>query len=212
MSEALLSTGRSPRGDEPRPLSHDDEGRHLILQILWTSSRPGLLPFRRVLPPRLLRPAFHVPNSGNEGVEQARVVALAGEAAQFVVHHIRITPRQLGGRGDPQLAKVSGDGGADVGDVFEGGDISKSRGLASSSSSGWLFHICCSFFTRCRSPAATPSPALPPPSRWRNGAGRPSAPSRCLQGRRPRRCWGRTAPSAVLSPGIRPVATARRAA
>jgi hypothetical protein len=61
-------------------------------------------------------------------------------------------------------------------------------------------------------PAATPSPAPPASSQWHIGAGPPSAPSRCLRDRRPRRCRGRTAPSAGLSPGIPPVATARRGA
>jgi hypothetical protein len=42
--------------------------------------------FRRVFPPRLLRSAFHVPNSGYKHVEQARIVPLSSEAPQVIVH------------------------------------------------------------------------------------------------------------------------------
>jgi hypothetical protein len=50
-------------------------------------------------------------------------VALAGDAAQIVVHRIRITPRQLAGRRDAQLTQISCNGGADVGDVLQAGDF-----------------------------------------------------------------------------------------
>ena len=61
--------------------------------------------------------------AGDEGVEQARVVALARDPAKLVVHGIRITLQQIGGHRDPQLAKISADGRADVGDVFETSNI-----------------------------------------------------------------------------------------
>src|SRR6185437_12658583 len=106
--------------------------------LLFVRARPGMLrwlarlsllrrfscsqfsfSFPRVLPPRLLRRSLHKPDGGDEGVEQARVVALAGDSAEVVVHHKRVTSRQLARRGDPQPAKITGNGRADVGDVFQ---------------------------------------------------------------------------------------------
>src|SRR5262249_46636537 len=45
--------------------------------------------FRRVLPPRLLRLAFHEPDGGDEHVQHAGIVALARDAAEVVVQRIR---------------------------------------------------------------------------------------------------------------------------
>ena len=70
-----------------------------------------------------------LPNGGDERVQQARVVALPGYPAQVVVHRIRITPQQIDGLHYPQLAKLTGDGGADVRDVFETGNILSASGL-----------------------------------------------------------------------------------
>ena len=36
-----------------------------------------------------------------------RIVALAGDAAELIVHRIRITPRQLGRRHEPQPEQIS---------------------------------------------------------------------------------------------------------
>src|SRR5205823_5305125 len=60
---------------------------------------------------------------GDERVQQAGVVAPAGEATQIVVQRIRVTSQQLGRRRDPQLTQISGDGGADVRDVLQAGDF-----------------------------------------------------------------------------------------
>jgi hypothetical protein len=68
-------------------------------------------------------------------------VALARFLAQVLVQRIGITAQQIGGDCYAQPPKISGDGGTDVGDVFEDGDILRSPGLASSSSSGWPFHF-----------------------------------------------------------------------
>jgi hypothetical protein len=70
------------------------------------------------------RRSRQVPNSGNEGVEQAWVMALAGDAAQVVVHHIRVTSQQFVGRRDPQPEQIGGDSGADVRNVFQTNDLS----------------------------------------------------------------------------------------
>src|SRR6516165_10677226 len=67
-------------------------------------------PLCRVLPPRLLWPAFHVSDSSNERIQKARVVALAGDAAQVVVHFVWVTANEIVGLGKPQLAKIGGDG------------------------------------------------------------------------------------------------------
>ena len=64
----------------------------MALPAPCVSCRQFSFPFRRVLPPRLLRRSLHKPNGGDKRVEQARIVALAGDAAQVVVHRIRITP------------------------------------------------------------------------------------------------------------------------
>ena len=61
-------------------------------------------------------------------------------------------------------------------------------------------------------PAAMPWLVPPATCRRRNSAGLPAAPSRQPPSPHPRRCWGRVAPSAGVSPGIPPVATARRGA
>ena len=50
---------------------------------------------------------------------KTRIVALAGQAANFIVHRIRITSQQVDGQRDPQLTKFSGDGRADVRNVFK---------------------------------------------------------------------------------------------
>jgi hypothetical protein len=42
-------------------------------------------------------------------------MALAGDAAEFVVHRMRVTSRQVGRCLDLQPAQIGGDGGADVG-------------------------------------------------------------------------------------------------
>ncbi len=41
-------------------------------------------------------------------------MTLAGQMPQFVVHRIRVTPRQVGGLRDPQLAQIGGDGMTDI--------------------------------------------------------------------------------------------------
>src|SRR5262245_16305737 len=111
----------------------------------WPSSRQASFSFRRVRPPGPLRPSRHEPHGGDERVEQAGVVALARLLAQVLVQRIGVTARQVGGGGYAQPPKVGGDGWADVGDVFQGGDILSSPGLASSSSSGWPLHYRGSF-------------------------------------------------------------------
>src|SRR6516165_4966156 len=58
-------------------------------------------PLCRVLPPRLLWPAFHVSDGSNERIQKAWVVTLASDTAQVVVHRIRVMPRQLAGNRDP---------------------------------------------------------------------------------------------------------------
>ena len=59
-------------------------------------------------------------------------------------------------------------------------------------------------------PAAIPSPARPAAGPGPSVGRSPAGASRCPPGLRPRRGRGRTAPSAVRSPGTRPVASARR--
>lgn len=81
------------------------------------------LPFGNVIPPRLFRFPGHVPNDGNECVQHAWVVSLAGDVAQFLVHRIRITTEQAGRRRDAQPTQVTGDGGTDIRDVFQTSDI-----------------------------------------------------------------------------------------
>jgi hypothetical protein len=88
------------------------------------SSSQFALAFRRVLPPGLLRTAFHIPNSGNKSVEQARIVPLSGDTAQVIVHRIRITSRQLGRQRYTQPAQITGDGCADVGNVLQTSNVS----------------------------------------------------------------------------------------
>ena len=63
------------------------------------------------------------------------VVGLARFLAQVLVQRIGVTAQQIGGGGYAQPPKISGDGWTDVGDVFQGGDIPTSRGLARSPSS-----------------------------------------------------------------------------
>ena len=46
-------------------------------------------------------------------------MALAGDAAQVIVHFVWVTTKEIVGLGDSQLAKIGGDGWADVGDVFK---------------------------------------------------------------------------------------------
>ena len=87
------------------------------------SSRHRSLSFRCVLPPRRLRLPFHVSNCGNEHVQHARIVALAGQAAQLIVHRVGVTSEQIGGPGDSQLREIGSDGGTDVGNLFETDDI-----------------------------------------------------------------------------------------
>jgi len=67
------------------------------LTTRYRSSRHLPLALRRVLPARPLRRSVHVPDGGDKRVEQARVVAVAGDPAQVVVQRIRVTPRQLAG-------------------------------------------------------------------------------------------------------------------
>ena len=86
------------------------------------------LAFRRVFPPRLFRRTFHVPNRSNECVQHARVVVLVGDSAQIVVHRIWVTPRQLRGSSDSQLAQIGSDRRADVRNVFQVSDLSHSPG------------------------------------------------------------------------------------
>ena len=70
--------------------------------------------------------------------------------AQVLVQRIGVTAQQVGGGGDAQPPEVGGDGRADVGDVFQGGDILSSPGLASGSSSGWPLHFRPSPAPACR--------------------------------------------------------------
>ena len=72
-----------------------------VLRVTGLSARP--LALGRELPPRRLGPALHVPDSGDEGIEQARIVTLAGDSAEVVVHRIRITAQQVVWRRDPQV-------------------------------------------------------------------------------------------------------------
>ena len=67
-------------------------------------------------------------------------MALARLLAQALVQRIGVTAQQVGGGRYAQPPKVSGDGWADVGDVFQGGDILSGPGLASNSSSGYGRH------------------------------------------------------------------------
>jgi hypothetical protein len=50
-------------------------------------------------------------------------VALVGDAAQVIIHRIRVTPQQLGRRRDPQPAKISGDGRTDVRNAYRARDL-----------------------------------------------------------------------------------------
>ena len=61
-------------------------------------------------------------------------MTLARFLAQVLVQRIGVTAQQIGGGGYAQPPKISGDGRTDVGDVFQGGDILSSPGLASSPS------------------------------------------------------------------------------
>jgi hypothetical protein len=66
------------------------------LALPATSAACRQFSFRRVFPAGLLRFTRHEPDAGDEGVEQARVGALAGDGAEVVVHRIRPS-------GDPAL-------------------------------------------------------------------------------------------------------------
>lgn len=59
-------------------------------------------------------------------VEQAGIVTLTGQAAEVVVHLVRVTVQQIGRLGDPQLTQIARDGRADVWDVFEAAGITTS--------------------------------------------------------------------------------------
>ena len=63
-------------------------------------------------------------------------MALARFLAQVLEERIGVTAQQIGGGSYAQPPKISGDGGTNIGDVFQGGDILRSPGLASSTSSG----------------------------------------------------------------------------
>ena len=77
-------------------------------------------------------------------------MALARPLAQVLVQRVGVTAQQVGGGGYAQPTKISGDGWTDVGDVFQGGDILSSPGLASGSSSGWPLHFRPSPAPACR--------------------------------------------------------------
>lgn len=81
-------------------------------------------------------------------------MALARPGAQVLVQHIRVTAKQIGRDAYAQPPKISSDGRADVGAVFQGSDILSSPSLASTPSSGWPLHLPC------------PRPTLP----WRPAA------------------------------------------
>jgi hypothetical protein len=62
---------------------------------------PVLAFFCCVLPPGLLRLARHKPDGGDERVEQAGIVTLAGQAAEVAVHLVGVTAQQIVGLGNP---------------------------------------------------------------------------------------------------------------
>jgi hypothetical protein len=126
--EFLIARLGPDQGDEALLEPHVKKMDIVPLLALNASCCHLPLPFSRVLPPRLFRRSFHVPNCGNERVQQARIVALSGDAAEVVVQPIRITSRQLARRRDPQLAQIGSDGRADVRDVFQVSDLSHCLG------------------------------------------------------------------------------------
>src|SRR5262245_18603859 len=105
------------------PVHYRRSGAAGSLPAIDSSCRHSSLSFRRVLPPRSLRRSLDEPNNGNERVEQARIVAVPSDSAQIVIHRIRITSRQIGGHADSQQAKVGGDGGTYIREVFETGKL-----------------------------------------------------------------------------------------
>jgi hypothetical protein len=70
--------------------------RGLALPATSAACRQFSFSFRRVFPAGLLRFTRHEPDAGDEGVEQARGGALAGDGAEVVVHRLRPS-------GDPAL-------------------------------------------------------------------------------------------------------------
>ncbi len=55
-------------------------------------------------------------------------MALTSDTEKVVIHRIRITPRQLARRSNPQLAQIPGYGRADVRNVLQAGNISNGAG------------------------------------------------------------------------------------
>jgi len=76
-------------------------------------------------PPRTRGSSFHETNSGDEGVENARVLPGAGSSAQGLVKGARVPANQVLRLFDPDRSQIAGDRFADVGDCFE--DCGQSR-------------------------------------------------------------------------------------
>lgn len=66
---------------------------------------------------------FHVTYGGDEGIDDAVVVAFAGNAAQFIIHLVRVFADQIAGVLDAEQFQVAADGLADVGNACEIFDV-----------------------------------------------------------------------------------------
>lgn len=75
--------------------------------------------FGGVGPPFLCWCTFHITHSGDEGVDQAVVVALPGDAAEVIVHLIGVFADKVVGVVNAESLEIAADGFADVGDVGE---------------------------------------------------------------------------------------------
>jgi hypothetical protein len=91
--------------------------------VPFASGRQSSFPFGRVGVPGPFWRAFHESNGGNERVQKARIMALAGNAAKVIVHFIWVTTWQVTGRRDPQPAQIGSDGGANIRDLFKTGKL-----------------------------------------------------------------------------------------
>lgn len=75
--------------------------------------------FSCVGPPFLWRCALHITHGGDEGVDQAVVLALLGDAAEVIVHLIGVFADKVVGVVNAESLEITADGFADVRDVGE---------------------------------------------------------------------------------------------